>query len=271
MFRSKNRFLEYICLTLDDYSHIVKKLNKYYYTREIPKLTKRNKYKYSNGKIENRKIKPSKFKLKDIQLKIKNLLKKDINFPMYYMGGIKGKDNLKNAQYHQGNHYFFSTDLRKFFPSITANMIYRSLVNAGYSADVSRIITRLCSIDNELPQGIHPATILANMVTLNMTKELEEFCAFNSIKFSIYVDDLDFSSKTDFKNKAYDIIKIINKHGFKINHRKTYYKLGKSLITGCNARQNKITPASYVYYNYKQETNISKKTAIKHYINRFNS
>ena len=185
------------------------------------------------------------------------------------MGGIKGKDNLKNAKYHQGNQYFFSTDLEDFFPSITAKNIYWSLTDIGYSADVSRIITRLCTIDNQLPQGIHPATLLANIVTLNMTNELSDICKKNSITFSIFVDDLNFSSKIDFKNKTIELIKTICKYDFRINHRKTIYKHGKTLMTGCNVRQNKITPASYVYYNYNNEPDVSKKKSLDIYIKRF--
>ncbi|HPR17860.1 MAG TPA: reverse transcriptase family protein [Candidatus Cloacimonadota bacterium] len=205
-----------------------------------------------------------------LHIKLFNLLKNDIKFPKYYSGGIKGKSNIVNAKYHQGNHYFFSTDLTNFFPSISAKMIYQSLIKVGYSADVSNIITRLCTLNNELPQGIHPATFIANIVTMEMTSELKNFCEQYNITFSIYVDDLNFSSKTDFADKTNEIVRIIIKYGFKINRKKTFYKRGKALITGCIVRQNKVTPPSYVYYNFNRESISNKKEAIERYINRFN-
>ena len=35
--------------------------------------------------------------------------------PQYVYGGVQGKNNVRNARFHQGNKYIFTTDLKSFF------------------------------------------------------------------------------------------------------------------------------------------------------------
>lgn len=268
MLESKNKFLKLIGISEDDYNRVVKNLNNYYYIQKVPKKTKRGKYKYHNGQKLERTLCPSNGKLKILQNKIKNFLIKEISFPDYYFGGIKGKDNIRNAEYHKGNHYFLLTDLKDFYPSISAKTIYDNLLKIGCSHDISRIITRLSTFDNKLPQGIPCATVIANIVTLKMSKELNDYCKSKEIKFSIFVDDLTFSSQLDFSDSADEIMAIIRKYYFKISYKKTLYKTGKSVVTGVTVRQNKLTPSSYNYYNYKNAKKETKKSALKNYLKR---
>jgi len=241
MLESKNKFLKLIGISEDDYNRVAKNLNNYYYTQKVPKKTKRGKFKFHNGQKIERTLCPSNGELKILQSKIKNFLVKEVSFPEYYFGGIKGKDNIRNAQYHKGNHYFLLTDLKNFYPSISAKTLYERLLSIGCTHDISRIITRLSTYNNELPQGIPCATVLANIVTLKMSEELNDYCRSKDIKFSIFVDDLTCSSQIDFSESVDDIMAIIRKYFFKISYKKTFYKTGKSLVTGVTVRQNKIT------------------------------
>lgn len=58
-----------------------------------------------------------------------------------------------NAKFHIGTLYGLSIDLKDFFPSIKADKIFTVFQNLGYNNLSATILTNLCSLNNELPQG----------------------------------------------------------------------------------------------------------------------
>lgn len=268
MYRSKNKFLDYLAIDIKTYDKIVSELDSYYKPYKKVKLSKRGKALYRNGKLAYRTICPSTGQLKTIQKKIDKLLKKDIIFPKCHYGGVKGKCNIRNAKFHMGMHYFLVTDLRKYFPHIKYKMIYNQLTTEGYSSDVSRMITRLCTLNGKLPQGIPPATTLANMISKPLCEELTTYIKGKGIIFSVFVDDITFSSNSDFKSEVPAIIGIIESHNFRINHKKTHYKIGKATVTGLNVRQNRITPSSHIWFKINNQVSNEKREILSNYMSR---
>jgi RNA-directed DNA polymerase len=97
--------------------------------------------------------------LKDTQRKIYKRLLKDLKFPEYLHGGIKGKSPKTNAAKHLGKRLVVRLDLEDFFPSITNRQVYsvwsRNLDN---SPPVSRLLTLLTTYRRRLPQGAPTST-----------------------------------------------------------------------------------------------------------------
>ena len=82
------------------------------------------------------------------------------------------------------------------------------------------------------------------------------------------MDDIAFSSQSDFRNKTLKLIEIIKSHKFKISRKKTTYKENKVKITGNTVRQNTIKPTSDQIHNYqKKGTTVQRKTGLKNYFN----
>lgn len=266
--KSLKKFYEYLDVTEEEICNIVQNLESYYYQKYESKHSKRGKPLFKDGKPKLRELCPSTGKLKTIQQKINKLLKQDCTFPAYYFGGIKGKDNIKNAKYHQGNHYFFLTDFKDFYPSIKSGRVYDVLIKLGYSPDISHTIVKLCMRNDSLPQGIPTASLIANLCTIDLTNDLIEICKKHGLKFSVYIDDLTFSSQDDFSDITNEIIDRILVHGFKVNHNKTSFKIGRALVTGVVVRQNSITPASYTYEKYKNAKTLKERNKIEPYIKR---
>lgn len=240
--------MSYLGLNREELDLLMNSVNDFYTQFTKPKLTKRGKPQIVNGRQTTRTICPSFGDLKIIQKKVNQMFNRDLKYPEYYYGGIKGKDNIRNAKHHQGNCYFFVTDLENFFPSVSCGMVYKALVKAGYSADVSHIITRLYTFNGAVPQGTPTSMALANLATLDMTKAIWAICKQGKMKFTVYVDDLTISSQLDFKNLCPKITEIIRRYGFKSNCKKTYYKRGKQNVTGITVRQNRIAaPCSILY------------------------
>lgn len=217
----------------------------YKYKRDKVGNRRLNKDKYVEqfGIYWRRPINPPKDELKDLQKKINGFLVKNIEFPDFIFGGIKNKDNIRNAYQHKGRKYVFQTDLKDFFPFITSQDVYNTLIGNGFSPDVASIITKLTTFKGHLPQGAPTSTTIANLVFLPTGLKLDEIAKQHDLKFTIFVDDVTFSSHTDFKHLTNDIIHIINEDGFKISRGKTTYKSdtsGKVEITGVAKYNNTL-------------------------------
>jgi RNA-directed DNA polymerase len=229
------RLLYLLNCEIEVIDNIIKNIDEYYYIKKIPK---------KNGNI--RTITPSVKELKEIQKKIKKNILDGFYYPEYLHGGIKKRDNLSNANTHKGKKYKFNTDLKDFYPSISNKLVYNMFINIGCSPDVSHILTKLTTYKGCLPQGAPTSSHISNLVFLkNVDNEIFEFCNLNNITYTRYIDDLSFSSQLDFKMLSIQILEIIKKYGFKINNRKTQYKIGPEIITGVKTNNNYLdTPRS---------------------------
>ena len=194
----------------------------------------------ANGNQRTRQLNSTKIELKRIQKRILALLMSHVEIPTYAFGGVPKKDNIKNAKYHQGNKYIFTTDLRSFFPSISHNSVFEVYCNNGYSPTVARILTKLTTYKYQLPQGVPTSTLLALLAFKPTGDKLYDYALQHNLKFSIFVDDITISSKVDFKHLVPEILDIIVSAGYKISHNKTHYSTKNPIITGVKCQNNRI-------------------------------
>lgn len=208
--------------------------------------------KYKDGSLKKRTIRPSQKELKLIQARIKNKLLAPISLPSNVHGGIKKRSNISNAKLHQGKKYQFTTDLQNFYPSINSKRVYETFVSLKFSTHFARYLTKLTTWKYELPQGTPTSTHIANLVFLPTDNQLIELCNKHDITYTRYVDDLTFSSATDFKFLLNDILEIIHNNAFNINFRKTKYE-GNQTITGIRVFNNKIDAPEKIILKAKYE------------------
>lgn len=194
----------------------------------------------ADGNQRTRQLNSTKIELKKIQKRILALLMSHVEIPTYAFGGVPKKDNIKNAKYHQGNKYIFTTDLRSFFPSISHNCVFEVYCNNGYSPTVARILTKLTTYKYQLPQGVPTSTLLALLAFKPTGDKLYDYALQHNLKFSIFVDDITISSKVDFKHLVPEILDIIVSAGYKISHNKTHYSTKNPIITGIKCQNNRI-------------------------------
>lgn len=204
---------------------------------------KRNKPQYVDklGEFCTRVINPPKPVLKRIQKRINKYFNNNIVLPDYAFGGVKNRDNVKNARTHKGQKYVFQTDIRDFFPSISHRRVYSALVSVGFSPDVASLITRLTTYKGHLPQGAPTSTFLANLVFSSTGNQIQQIAIQNNLRFTTFVDDITLSSQSDFKDLVPTIIQVISNAGYKISHSKTTYKSGITEITGVKMLNNSMT------------------------------
>lgn len=194
---------------------------------------------YPDGTPKVRVIRPSYKRLKQIQKSIKMNILSKITMPENIQGGIKKKSNITNAKKHQGNKYQFATDLQEFFPSVTHKQIFKLFLDLGYSNHIAHWLTKLTSIEFELPQGTPTSTSIANLVFLDADRKLIALSEANGITYTRFVDDLTFSSTKDFRHLTVAMLDIVAATGFKISYRKTKYE-GDQTLTGIRVFNNYI-------------------------------
>lgn len=222
---------------------------------------KRNKPKYLRfGEFWSRTINPPKNELKEIQKRINSYLVGNLSIPEYAFGGIKRRDNVKNARYHKGQKFVFQTDLKDFFPYITHKMVYEMFMRNGFSHDVASMLTKLTTYKGHLPQGAPTSTTIANLVFVPTGLELQAIADKEGLRFTTFVDDVTFSSQTDFKHLVPEIIQTITSHGYKISQGKTTYKSGITEITGVKMLNNSMTVTDKFNNAYEKETD---KTSLR--------
>ena len=172
-----------------------------------------------------------------------NLLKED-----YLKSGIKKQSYISNAKTHLKNNYFFLIDITNFFPSITKKYIKKELIlTYKQSNDVAEFISNALTAPQKkannqraLVTGSPISQFFSYVINKKMFDELEILAKNYGVKFSLYVDDISFSSNKiishDFLQKVFYIIK---SNGYEISKnkpdKKKFYrgKIGiNSIITG---------------------------------------
>lgn len=192
--------------------------------------------------------------LKDMQKIILNDFK-NLDIPQNVFSGIKKRSYIMNVSQHVGKNHFMKIDLSKFFPHIKRDRVYRFYKNKfNLPNDLAEILTNLSTINIEqidtekfstkqledyanakdfmvnkkikvkdhLITGSRISPILSYLVNEEMFNEIQNYCDSNQITFTIYVDDMAFSSKKKItQNHKHQIYGIINRFGYPINKSKT--------------------------------------------------
>lgn len=218
---------------LEEIKNILADIDKFYYEKETIKTSK-------TGKIKKRVLHPSIKRLKVIQKRIHKDILSQLELPDYAYGAVTGRDNVMNARRHQGKKFNFTTDLRKFFPSISHDKVFEMFNSFDFSPTVARLLTQLTTYKGKLPQGAPTSPTISNLVFIKTGKKLQQFATENKLTFTTFIDDLTFSAPVDFKAKAPFIIETIQADGFRISHDKTNYKTKNLMVTGVVVKNNNL-------------------------------
>lgn len=239
---------------VSEFKKIIDKIDDYYYESKEPKLKDGKPRLNKKGEIEYRIIHPSKGRLKEIQKKINKFILNDMPMPKYAFGAVKGKDNVLHAKYHQGNKFFFNTDLKNFYPSIRHNRVFAFFKTKKFSTDVASILTKLTTYKGKLPQGIPTSSFIANLIFEPTGNRINDLALSKNMKFSTFVDDVVLSAKTDFKSLIPNLLKIITDENYIINHKKTNYKTKNPEVTGLIVKANNLALAKKTKNKLQDET-----------------
>lgn len=162
----------------------------------------------------------------------------------------KHKSIISNAQLHQRKKYILNIDIADFFGSIHYGRIKGFLMNDKHfrmSENGARIIAKLATYDQKLPQGSPLSPILASLIGNTLDIRLVKLAKKHRLTYTRYADDITFSSNIDFRKNFVDwddekkiwiadnkLERTINHAGFNINPNKTRYSCfnSRQVVTG---------------------------------------
>ncbi|TAM57627.1 MAG: RNA-directed DNA polymerase [Rhodanobacter sp.] len=140
--------------------------------------------------------------LKNIHRRLQTQFFQRVVFPDYLTGSLKGRDARRNAALHTGAAIVVTEDIKNFFPSTDAKVVYSIWANFfRFAPEVARLLTALTVKDGALPQGAITSSYLANLAFWDREWRLYENLRDKGISYSRYVDDVTFSSKEKLSNE----------------------------------------------------------------------
>ena len=144
---------------------------------------------------KTRTIKVPDKKLKRVQTRILRKILDHYTMPEFVHGAVKGRSPRTHANSHCGSPFVVTVDIKSFFPSISHKLVakmFKSVFDCG--RDVTWLLTRLTTIDGQLPQGAPTSAAIANIVLAeSVDQQIQEYAQSLEVNFSRFVDDYAFS------------------------------------------------------------------------------
>ncbi len=174
--------------------------------------------------------------LKAVQARILTLLKY-IERPDWLISGEKGKSYINNGKAHLDANYMLAVDIKSFYDNCERDYVYRFFVDKMQTApDVAKILTDIVTFNATVPTGCPTSQIIAYYAYEDMFAEIARCAQDYNCKFTLYVDDMTFSSINPISSqklaRAVDII--LRRYGHRPKYRKVkYYSAGEAKpVTG---------------------------------------
>lgn len=175
-------------IPLEELRIIAKEVNKHY--REISLND------HEKGKVRLLKVPDE--ELKKVQRLILRRVLSEAQLPDGLHGGIPGRSPKTNAERHLGKDLVVNLDVRDFFPSVShrqvAEMFRRDF---GCGREARWLLTRLTTIDGQLPQGAPTSTMIANLLlAIPVDRPIERSAAQLHVEYTRFVDDVTVSGES---------------------------------------------------------------------------
>jgi len=153
-----------------------------------------------------------------------------------YVYSQRGRSYVDNGREHAGIHPAVRTDINKFYPSVTRDMVFRMFRDdLQCAADVAARLADICCFQQvHLPTGSPLSGRVAFFAAKAMFDEVEQLASRTDCTLTVYVDDIVLSGSGATKTVLAEMRGIIAKHGLKskASKSKTYAANAAKSITG---------------------------------------
>ncbi len=196
----------------------------------------------SDGTKKIRRIYHPTPRLKKILKNINKYLLKKIKLPNSLHGARKEHSFITNAEKHVGKEFLSNYDIEDFFPSISRRRVVGIFIRLGCSSQIAKMLARLCTADNHLPQGYNTSPAIANLALAPIMKRIEGLGKKNGCVTTAYIDDITLSANRPIKKFEKTITKIIKEGGFNLNAKTKHSGPGeRKSVTGLVVNKNKVS------------------------------
>ena len=182
---SQNYLAHHLGIPLFQLRNLAEGIENHYRTREVT----------DEKKGKTRILKLPDERLKVVQRRILRSILDLYTLPDAAHGGVKGKSPKTNAAAHCGKPLVVSMDIRDFFPSVSHRQVAKMFQREfGCGRKTTWLLTRLTTIDGQLPQGVPTSTAIANIVlATNVDRRTEHIARERDLAVTRFVDDFAFS------------------------------------------------------------------------------
>lgn len=126
---------------------------------------------------------------------------------------------VKAAKKHRKHSHLLHLDLANFFPSVSPARVADAFTRVGVSDGLTATLTRLLTVDGELPQGAPTSVAVGNLVLFRLDVRLQGLCEKYGLEYTRYVDDLAISGGKRLRGHEATIRKIIADCGWGVNDK----------------------------------------------------
>ena len=239
--------------------YLVNNINNNYISFEIPKR---------NGKM--RCIHEPSYLLKNIQRNILNNVLVDMKVSKYAKAYQKKVSLIDNALPHINKKIVLKLDIKDFFDNINFYLVYTKCFREElYPKKMGVLLTNLCMLNNELPQGAPTSAFISNIVLRDFDEYIGKYCDNLNISYTRYSDDLTFSGDFDVT----ELIKLIKselaKYRFKLNYDKIriIHHSKRQIVTGIVVNE-KLSVKKLYKKKIRQEIYYIKKWGIDNHLKK---
>src|SRR6266571_4318342 len=129
---------------------------------------------------------------------------------------------LTNARVHVRHPYLSVFDIAECFPSISPYRVRAALKRVGFQEDAAWLVTRLTTVNNELPQGAPTSPALLNIVFIDLDEKLASMARTMGLVFTRYYDDLCLSGSSRTPRLAHVVENVLRAHRLTIKVSKRH-------------------------------------------------
>lgn len=223
---------------LDD---ILTNKKKFYYSYKQPK--KKGGY---------RTITPSTDKLKTVQSHVQAFINKHIIWPSYIHGGIKKRSVLTNARSHLGKYMITNIDIKDCFPNTSPEIINKALLAVGFEAELSELLSNICTYNDSVPQGAPSSTCIVNIALGLIDSKFSKLCSKNNFNYTRFVDDITISGDIDLRPFKNAFTGYIESMSYPISSYVPLDRSKRQVVTGLVVN-DKIRPTSIFIQRLKDD------------------
>lgn len=131
--------------------------------------------------------------LKEIHWWILDQILYKIKVSRYAKSYIKNRSIKSNARFHRNRELLLTIDIEDFFGSLKYPLVYQMFIRCGYREEVATMLSNICTLKNQLPQGAPTSPAISNILFRNVDKRIGGFTKKHEIRYTRYADDMSFS------------------------------------------------------------------------------
>jgi hypothetical protein len=134
--------------------------------------------------------------LKSIQARVHCMILREVQYPGFLHGGIRGRDYVTGASVHRGVKILVAEDIESFFDSVTTDLVFDIWHHFfRFPPSISACLTKLTTKDGHLPQGAKTSSLLANLVFWREETGLVTRLGEWGVRYTRLIDDIVCSSR----------------------------------------------------------------------------